>query len=77
MLVYLAEMPPDDFTLTLNEADYDTFIMNYYLQVLPGDPWDVSKDGKYYKLRNTVKANYNYLTYDEDFFEIKGFVFFR
>ena len=74
VLVYLAEMPPDDFTLTLNEADYDTFIMNYYLQVLPGDPWDVSKDGKYYKLRNTVKANYNYLTYDEDFFEIKGFV---
>ncbi|MBP3301353.1 MAG: InlB B-repeat-containing protein [Clostridia bacterium] len=74
VLVYIAQMPPDDFTLTLSTADYKTFTMNYYLQVLPGNPYDEEHNGKYYKLDNTVKANYNYITKAEDFFDIKGFV---
>ena len=73
VLVYISKMPPDDFTLTLSTANYDTFVMNYYLQVLPGQDYDVTKDGKQYALDNTIAANYNYITYDEDFFEIAGF----
>ena len=74
VLVYLSKMPPDDFTLTLDKANYDTFIMHYYLQVLPGDPYDVTVNGKQYKEHFVVRANYNYLTKAEDFFDITGFV---
>ncbi len=73
VLVYIAQMPPDDFTLTLNTANYKTFTMQYYLQVLPGAPYDAEYGGKYYKLDNTVVANYNYITRAEDFFDIAGF----
>lgn len=74
VLVYISKMPPDDFTLTLNEANYKTFTMQYYKQVLPGQAYDVTYNGKYYKLDNTIKANYNYITKAEDFFDIEGFV---
>lgn len=74
VLVYLSKMPPDDFVLTLNTANYDTFNMHYWLQVLPGDPYEREYNGKYYKLSFNVKANYNYLTKQEDFFDITGFV---
>lgn len=74
VLVYISKMPPDDFTLTLDTADYKTFTMNYYLQVLDGDPSDDSYDGKQYKLDNTIKAIYNHITKAEDFFDIGGFV---
>ncbi len=74
VLVYISKMPPDDFTLTLNTADYKTYIMNYYKQVLPGETYDVEHNEKYYKLDNTIKAIYNYITKAEDFFDIEGFV---
>ena len=54
VLVYISKMPPDDFTLTLNEANYKTFTMQYYKQVLPGQAYDVTYNGKQYKLDNTV-----------------------
>ena len=73
VLVYISQMTPDDFTLTLDTANYKTYTMKYYLQVLPGDPYDVEYNKKYYKLDNTVKANYNYVTKAEDFFDIRGF----
>ena len=66
-------MPGESFTLTLNESNNDTYTMNYYLEVLDGEPYDVTRDGKNYKLENTIKANYNYLTEAEDFFNIHGF----
>lgn len=73
VLVYIANMPGESFTLTLNTSKNDTYTMNYYLEVLDGDPYDVSRDGKNYKLYTTIKANYNYLTEAEDFFEIHGY----
>ena len=73
VLVYIAQMPADDFTLTLTEANYRTFTMNYWLQVLPGEEGK-EYSGKEYALDLTVKANYNYVTKAEDFFAIKGFV---
>lgn len=74
VLVYIAQMPPDDFTLTISNVNYDTFNMMYYLQVLPGQAHDRTYNGKYYKLYNTIKANYNFITKAEDFFDIEGFV---
>lgn len=73
VLVFLSAMPPDDFTLTLNTSSASTKTMNYYLQVLPGEDYDKVYNGNYYKLDNIIKANYNYITKAEDFFDIKGF----
>ena len=66
-------MVPDDFTLTLSTSSADTYVMNYYLQVLPGETFDRTEYGKNYRLSHTVTANYNYITYAEDFFEISGY----
>lgn len=76
VLVYIQQMPPDDFTLTLNTANYKTYTMQYYMQVLPGHESDngvVEYNGKYYKLDNTIVAIYNFITEAEDFFNISGF----
>lgn len=73
VLVYIANMPPDDFTLTLSESSNDTYTMNYYLEVLEGESYDTTYQNKKFKLYKTVKANYNYLTKAEDFFDISGF----
>ncbi len=73
VLVYIAKMPPDDFTLTLNTASYETYTMHYYLEVLPGESYDKVYDGRYYALDKTIKAIYNYITKAEDFFDITGF----
>lgn len=74
VLVYIANMPGENFTLTLSTSNNDTYTMNYYLEVLPSYTGEVVKyGGKRYILYTTVKANYNYLTKAEDFFDIKGF----
>lgn len=80
VLVYISNMPADDFTLTLSTASYESYIMNYYLEVLPEDQSQqgvVEYDGKFYKLDFTILANYNYVTKAEDFFNIKGFQQYR
>ncbi|MBR2987258.1 MAG: InlB B-repeat-containing protein [Clostridia bacterium] len=73
VLVYIDYMPGDDFTLTVSTANYNTFTMNYYLEVLSGEAYDVSYQNRYFKLYTTVKANYNYITKAEDFFDIFGY----
>lgn len=73
VLVHISTMPPDDFTLTLDTSNNTTRTMNYYLQVLPGESYDVTYDGKYYKLHMVIKANYGKITKAEDFFDMKGF----
>lgn len=74
VLVYIDEMPGEDFTLTLNTSSNDTYTMNYYLQVLDGENYDVTYDGKHYTSYLSLKANYNYVTKAEDFFDITGYV---
>lgn len=73
VLVYLSKMVPENFTLTLDEASYTPYTMNYYLQVLDGDPYDTEYNKKYYDLSHSIKASYNYVTKAEDFFDISGF----
>ena len=77
VLVHISTMPPDDFTLTLNTQTYETIEMSYYLQVLPGEPYTREYKGNYYTLHTVIKANYNYVTRAEDFFDIKGFYQFE
>ena len=75
VLVYIAIMPAekDGFTLTLDESSNDTYTMNYYLEVLPGESYTHTYEGKHFILYTTVKANYNYITEAEDFFSIHGY----
>ncbi len=73
VLVYISNMPGEDFTLSLSTSNNDPRTMNYYLQALPGESYDVEKDGKYYKLDFTIVAKYGYITEAEDFFDINGY----
>ncbi|MBE6779932.1 MAG: hypothetical protein E7545_03025 [Ruminococcaceae bacterium] len=73
VLVYISQMPPDDFTLTLSTSSADTYTMKYYMQVLDGEPYQTSYNGYNYILGHEIVAKYNFVTEDEDFFDIKGF----
>lgn len=77
VLVYISDMPGDDFTLTLNTSSNDTYTMEYYEEVLPGQPYDAKYDNREYKLQRTIKANYNYITKEEDFFGVTGFTQYK
>lgn len=72
VLVYLSIMPAESFTLTTNRANYDTFVMHYMVEVLPGES-GTNYNGKTFKESFKVTANYNYVTKDEDFFDLDGF----
>ena len=73
VLVYISDMPADDFTLTVNVSSYNTYRMHYMLEVLPGEEYTETYNGKKFIESFVVNANYNYITRDEDFFDIKGF----
>lgn len=72
VLVYLAIMPAESFTLSVSRANYDTFIMHYMVETLPGES-GTSYNGKTFKESFKVTANYNYVTEQEDFFDLDGF----
>lgn len=72
VLVYLSIMPAESFTLTTSRVNYDTFIMHYMVEVLPGES-GTNYNGKTFKESFKVTANYNYVTKDEDFFDLDGF----
>ena len=72
VLVYLAIMPAESFTLSVSSVNYDTFIMHYMVETLPGES-GTSYNGKTFKESFKVTANYNYVTEDEDFFDLDGF----
>ena len=74
VLVYIPRMLPENFTLTLDDASYTPYVMNYWLQVLPGEAYTRQYNGKNYVLMRTIKASYNYVTKAEDFFDIAGYV---
>lgn len=79
VLVYIASMPPDDFTLTVNTSNYTTRTMYYCMQLLPGEEFIEGDDsykeynGKQYIIKNTIKANYRKITEAEDYFDIAGY----
>ena len=73
VLVFIANMPPENLTLTLSTSSAPTYTMNYYLEVLPGQSYTHSYGGRNYILYTTIKANYNYITKAEDFFNLHGY----
>ncbi len=76
VLVYLAIMPQESFNLIVDVSSNDTYIMHYMVEILPGETASNTRDfqGKTFKEHFTpVKANYNYLTKAEDFFDLEGF----
>lgn len=82
VLVYITQMTPDSFTLTLNKASHVPYTMKYYLELLEGEEAPagvevVTYKNKRYALDTTIKAKYNYVTKAEDFFDIKGFVQYK
>ena len=78
VMVYLANMPGESFTLTVDDADHVPYVMNYYLEVLPSYTGDVVEyDGKRFIRYTTIEAKYAYLTKAEDFFDIKGFIQYK
>ena len=75
VLVYLPFMPPTSITFTSDKGSADKiYNINYYLESL-GNTGTLYQN-KYFDLNNTVNAKYNYLTPDEDFFDIPGFTQF-
>ena len=76
VLVYIPFMTPASITFTENDGTAtNPYAINYYLEAL-GTTETIYKD-KYFDLNNTVSAKYNYLTPDEDFFDILGFTQFE
>ena len=76
VLVFIEIMPAESFDLVLSDKDYDTFIMHYMVEVLPGETgtsYTYNGTTKKFKEQFQVEANYNYVTEDEDFFALDGY----
>lgn len=79
VLIYIAKMPAESFTLTLDTQNRDVLNMHYYLEALPYDrnPNQKPYNGRSYNLSLELKARYEFITEPEDFFEIEGFTKFE
>lgn len=73
VLVYLAIMPAESFSLYLDTSNEDTYIMHYMVEALPGTTGTTSYNGREFIQDFEVEANYNFITRDEDFFDLDGF----
>ena len=77
VLVYVPFMPPANITFQSNAGTASTnYTISYYLESLDTEDKKEYKD-KYFDLSNQIVARYNYLTPDEDFFDIRGFTQFE
>ena len=83
VLAYIAVMPAESFRLNLDESNNDSYTMHYCVEYLPSELTDDIKntidgklkyDEKYFKEEFKVTANYNYLTYEEDFLNLEGYI---
>ncbi len=72
VLVFIAQMPAESFTLTVDESSNSQYTMNYYGEVISGSG-QKSYQNKQFDLLFSVKAKYNFITESEDFFDIQGF----
>lgn len=72
VLVFIEIMPAESFTLTVDRANYDQYVMHYYVEVLDGQG-EREYGGKFFTQAFAVTANYNYVTEAEDFFDLEGY----
>lgn len=74
VLVIIKKIPNANITFRLNTSSNSTKTMNYYIEVLPDDPAEITYGGIGYELHgNPVSANYGFITEAEDFLDIEGF----
>ena len=73
VIVYLDIMPAWNVVFHLNESDASTKTMNYYIEALPNYTGStVTYSGVKYMLRDSINANYNWVTV-EDYIDIIWF----
>ena len=77
-LTALETMPDSDIVFYLYPVDTSNNkggLINYYLEVREDEEGEkVSWKGKYYKLYKSVAHDFNYLTFNEDFYPITGYI---
>ncbi len=73
VLVIIDSMPDEDITFYGQGNTRYTQTMNFYTQTIDDVKGDEQYKNKQFDLINTVKAHYNFVTYEEDFIELKGF----
>ena len=76
VLVFIQLMPAESFTLTVDRANYDDYVMHYYVEVIDGEGEREYGD-RYFTEAFSVTANYNFVTETEDFFDIEGYTQWR
>lgn len=77
VLVFIAVMPQESFTLKKDTSSYSEKTMDYYVEVLPGET-GTEYDGKTFKKAfDTIKAQYGMFTGAEDFFDLEGFTQYK
>ncbi|MGN0745864.1 MAG: InlB B-repeat-containing protein [Aristaeellaceae bacterium] len=72
VLVYIAIMPDESFTLKVDTNSFDPYTMHYMVETLP-DESGTNYGGKVFKQAFEISAKYNYVTKAEDFFDLDGF----
>ena len=73
VLVFLDIMPDEDVRFEVNTSTNGLKVLTYYVEALPGEHVDVTRNGVNYKTYHVTNARYGYFTEAEDFFDIIGF----
>ena len=73
VLVFLDIMPDEDVRFNVNTSTNGLKTLTYYVEILPGEPIERTRNGVNYKTYHVTNARYGYFTEAEDFFDIIGF----
>ena len=73
VIVFLEIMPSENITFRVNQANYSTKTMTYYVEALPGETVDRTYQGRNYTLYNRIYANLNYIDRDLDWLDLTGY----
>ena len=76
VLVYIAVMPAESFTLTVSTSNNDIITMHYMVETLPGETGETytyNGNSKVFNEAFAVSAKYGYVTEAEDFFSLEGY----
>lgn len=75
VLVQINVMPAKSFWLYVDASSYNPYTMHYMVEALPGETENTvtGTDGRTYRQWFEIVAQYNYVTKDEDWFDLEGF----
>lgn len=72
VLVYINIMPDEDVRFSKNTSSNSTKHLYYYVESLPDETVDVTRNGINYTLKNHIRANYGFFTEKEDYMNFVG-----